>query len=247
MCRFLDAGGTEALHTRGGPASKKRQGAKSRGAGQRLGGERYGDFRLGPHSMGRDIAATRPAWLHATAGERTKEASRAGFEGRQRAPGALMAMNRVERDRRRRGAGATEWKAAALTAVWFMMCRSRLGSVATVARSLVRTPRSRSCGRRSAGMGSAAHAARPVWHPAAVAGRRQAGRRRAARGLLRCCQRGWRWRRARSGGCGDRRILVSRCLNKFHDDLEDARFLDVPRRCVFRTVSPYVVRSHAQT
>ncbi len=31
LCRFLDAGGTEALHTRGGPASKKRQGAKSRG------------------------------------------------------------------------------------------------------------------------------------------------------------------------------------------------------------------------
>jgi len=48
---FLDAGGTEALHTRGGPASKKRQGAKSRGAGQRLDGERYGDFRLAAHSM----------------------------------------------------------------------------------------------------------------------------------------------------------------------------------------------------
>jgi hypothetical protein len=28
LCRFLDAGGTEALHTRRGPASKKRQGAK---------------------------------------------------------------------------------------------------------------------------------------------------------------------------------------------------------------------------
>ena len=63
LCRFLDAGGTEALHKRGGPASKKRQGAKSRGAGQRLDGERYGDFRLAAHSMGRDIAATRPAWL----------------------------------------------------------------------------------------------------------------------------------------------------------------------------------------
>ena len=47
----MDAGGTEALHTRGGPASKKRHGAKSRGAGQRLDGERYGDFRLAAHSM----------------------------------------------------------------------------------------------------------------------------------------------------------------------------------------------------
>ncbi len=46
--------------------------------------------------------------LHLAAAERAKEASRAGFEGRQRAPGALIAMNRVERDRRRRGAGATE-------------------------------------------------------------------------------------------------------------------------------------------
>jgi hypothetical protein len=88
----LDAGGTEALHTHGGPASKKRQGTKSRGVGQRFGGERYGDFRLGPHSMGRDIAATRPACLHAAAAERAKEASRADFEGRQRAPGALTAM-----------------------------------------------------------------------------------------------------------------------------------------------------------
>ena len=51
MCRFLDAGGTETLHTRGEPASKKRQGTKSREAGRRLGGERYGDFRLAAHSM----------------------------------------------------------------------------------------------------------------------------------------------------------------------------------------------------
>ena len=46
LCRFLDAGGTEAFRPLGEPASKKRQGAKSREAGQRLGGERYGDFRL---------------------------------------------------------------------------------------------------------------------------------------------------------------------------------------------------------
>ena len=108
MCRFLDAGGTEAVHTRGGPASKKRQGTKSREAAQRLVGERYGDFRLGPHSMGAGIAATRPACLHAAAGESAKEASRADFEGRQRAPGALIAMNGVERDRRRRGASAMD-------------------------------------------------------------------------------------------------------------------------------------------
>ena len=108
LCRFLDAGDT---HTRGGPASKKRQGAKSRGAGQRLDGERYGDFRLAAHSMEAGQwgdATCMPACLHLAAGERAKEASRAGFEGGQRAPGALIAVNRVERDRRPRGAGATE-------------------------------------------------------------------------------------------------------------------------------------------
>ena len=78
LCRFLDAGGAEALHTRGGPASKKRQGTKSRGAGQRLGGERYGDFRLGSHSMGRDIAATRPA-MPSRGGGRESEKKRPGL------------------------------------------------------------------------------------------------------------------------------------------------------------------------
>ena len=109
LCRFLDAGGTEALHTRGGPASKKRQGTKSRGAGQRLGGERYGDFRLGPHSMGG--ATLRRRDLHAFTRRRArgrKKRPEADFEGRQRAPGALIAVNWVERDRRRRGASAPE-------------------------------------------------------------------------------------------------------------------------------------------
>ena len=41
-----------ALHARGRPASKKRQGAKSRSAGRRLGVERYGDFRLGAFGGG---------------------------------------------------------------------------------------------------------------------------------------------------------------------------------------------------
>ena len=45
-------------------------------------------------------AATRPKF------EKLRDL--AGFEGYQRAPGALIAINRVERDRRRRGAGATE-------------------------------------------------------------------------------------------------------------------------------------------
>jgi hypothetical protein len=78
MCRFLDAGGTKPLHALGGPASKKRQGAKSREAGPRLGVERYGDFRLAAHSMearhwGRDLDACtrrrakewkkRPGWI----------------------------------------------------------------------------------------------------------------------------------------------------------------------------------------
>src|SRR5580704_962122 len=49
-------------------------------------------------------------------------------------------------------------------------------------------------------MGRAEPATHPLQHPAAVAGRGLAGRHREVRGLLRCCQRDWRRRRARSGG-----------------------------------------------
>jgi hypothetical protein len=108
LCRFLDAGGIRPIRTLRRPASKKRQGAKSRAAGQRPGGERYGDFRLAAHSMeaGRWGDAT---WrLHAATGESVKEASRAGFEGCRRGPGAWTALNRVERNRRGRGTSAAE-------------------------------------------------------------------------------------------------------------------------------------------
>jgi hypothetical protein len=115
LCRFLDAGGTEALHTRGGPASKKRQGAKSRGAGRRLGGERYGDFRLAARSMEAGHWGDATCMPAPGGGRESERSVPAGFEGRQRAPGALIAMNRVERDRRRRGAGATEREGGALT------------------------------------------------------------------------------------------------------------------------------------
>src|SRR5215470_1785778 len=51
LCRFLDAGNSETLHTLSGPASKKRQGTKSREVGHRLGSERYGDLVPAPTSM----------------------------------------------------------------------------------------------------------------------------------------------------------------------------------------------------
>jgi len=62
MCRFLDAGNSETLHTLSGPASKKRQGTKSRD-GHRLGSERYGDYMSGalssPISVGAFFLALR--------------------------------------------------------------------------------------------------------------------------------------------------------------------------------------------
>ena len=63
MCRFLDAGNSETLHTLGGPASKKRQGTKSREVVHRLGSERYGDYMSGalssPISVGAFFLALR--------------------------------------------------------------------------------------------------------------------------------------------------------------------------------------------
>ncbi len=85
--------------------------------------------------------------------------------------------------------------------VWFanvMTCRTCSVSAATSARSRVRTPRSRSYGRRNAGMGRAARVAPPARYPTAVVGRRRARRHRGMRGPSRCFRRGWRWRRARS-------------------------------------------------
>ena len=82
-----------------------------------------------------------------------------------------------------------------------MTCRPYSASGASLARSRARTPRSRSCGRRSVGTGKAAHVGRPAGYPAALAGQ-QTGRYGAVRGLSRCSQLGWRWQRAHSGGSG---------------------------------------------
>ncbi len=68
--------------------------------------------------------------------------------------------------------------------VWLMTCRTSLVSAATSARSRVRTPRSRSCGRRNASMGWAARVAHPARHPTAAVDRRQAKRHRGRRGLF---------------------------------------------------------------
>ncbi len=77
-----------------------------------------------------------------------------------------------------------------------MTCRLCVVSAATSARSRMRTPRSRSCGRRNVGMGRAARVVHPARYPTAVVGRRQAGRHRGVRGPSRCCRRGWRWQRS---------------------------------------------------
>ena len=66
--------------------------------------------------------------------------------------------------------------------VWLMTCRLCSVSAATPARSRMRTPRSRSCGRRNAGMGRAAGVVHPGRYPTAVVGRRPAGRHRGMRG-----------------------------------------------------------------
>jgi hypothetical protein len=86
-------------------------------------------------------------------------------------------------------------------AVWLMTCRSCLEPAATLARSHARRPRSRSCGRRRAGMGRVVPVAYPVCYPAALAGRPKAERHRGVCGPLRCSWHGLRWQRAHSGGC----------------------------------------------
>jgi hypothetical protein len=115
-----------------------------------------------------------------------------GESGRERSPPAWSQRNGTRKRRRSEE-------------VWLMTCRLCLVSAATSAGSRMRTPRSRSCGRRNAGMGRAAGVAHPARYPTAVVGRRQAGRHRGMRGPARCSRRGWRWQRARSGGYGGRR------------------------------------------
>jgi len=94
--------------------------------------------------------------------------------GYERAPGALIAMKRVERDRVQRGTGVDGAEGARRTS-GLMRCRTRLGPAATSTRSRVRTPRSRSWGRRNGGMGRAARVAPPARYPTAAVDRRQAG------------------------------------------------------------------------
>jgi hypothetical protein len=90
------------------PASKKRQGTKSREVGERQGSERYGDLMLAPSfAGGRDTEAMRPACLDAGAGERENGVS-AGARSVSTGAGRIDRVNRVERDRRQRGVGATE-------------------------------------------------------------------------------------------------------------------------------------------
>ena len=191
MYRFLDAGNTESFRMRSRPASKKRRGTKSREGWRRLGGARYGDLMRGPvrwwtRHWGKAICM--PACRSGR--EREKGGSTVVWSvstgdgcidrrewGRERSPPAWS---------QRKGSG--ERRRA--QDVWLMTCRTRSGSAAASARSRVRTPRSRSCGRRSAGMGRAPCVAHPARHPSAAAVRRQAGRHRGARGPSRSSRRG---------------------------------------------------------
>ena len=103
LYRFLDAGIDETVRALSEPASKKRRGTKSREVGHPAAQRALWGLVLAPRSrLGRGELHA----LHARAGERARKASRPALEGYQRAPGASIAMNRVERDRRQRGASA---------------------------------------------------------------------------------------------------------------------------------------------
>jgi hypothetical protein len=70
LCRFSDAGNRGSIHTRGRPASEKRQGRKSRSVVQRRCGVRYGDLAAGLELMRLDRSrcggwfAVNRGWLH---------------------------------------------------------------------------------------------------------------------------------------------------------------------------------------
>ena len=104
----MDAGNAEVLRTLSELASKKRQGTKSRDFGERLGSEGYGDLMLAPSSLaGATLGrGDLDAWTQGGR-ERDKGVS-AGVGAYRQAPGALIGVNRVERDRRQRGASVTE-------------------------------------------------------------------------------------------------------------------------------------------
>src|SRR5271166_5811932 len=158
------------------PASKKRQGTKSRDVGERLGSEGYGDLMLAPRSLAgatlgrgdlhawtqggreRENAVSAGAWSVSTGAGCIDR----GESSRERSPPAWSQRNGTGKGRRSEE-------------VWLMTCRLCLVSGATSAGGRMRTPRSRSCGRRNAGMGRETGVAHLARYPTAVVGRRQAG------------------------------------------------------------------------
>jgi hypothetical protein len=167
----------DPFHALWRPASKKRQGTKSREVGHRRCCGRYGDLMAAPGSRV-DVTPT-------GCGRRISPLARLEAYSRHLSKRLKQIKERTARRPRRPGRegslpawgqriGTGKWRRS--RAVWLMMCRSCWASDATSARSRVRTPQSRSCGRHSAYKGNAAHVACPWRYPAALAGRRQAER-----------------------------------------------------------------------
>jgi hypothetical protein len=145
----------DLFHALWRPASKKRQGTKWREVWHWRCCGRYGDLiaapgwwvDVTPTGCGRRISPL--ARLEAYNKHLSKRLSRI----KERAARRPRRPRRPGRERslpawgQRIGTG----KSRRSRAVWLMMCQSCWASDATSARSRVRTPRSRSCGRRSAG------------------------------------------------------------------------------------------------
>jgi hypothetical protein len=108
VCRFLDAGNDERPLALGRPASKKRQGTKSRKVGHWLSSERYGDLILAP-AVTWARCWQKATWMSVGRGawERATGISVVAWT----APTGNRLVDRrdwAERDRRRRGASASE-------------------------------------------------------------------------------------------------------------------------------------------
>ena len=165
----------EAIHALRRPASEKRQGTKSREVWHWRCCGRYGDLIAAPGW-----------WVDVKCGRRISPLARLEAYNKHLSKRLSRIKERMARRPRRPGRERSlpAWgqrigtgKSRRSRAVWLMMCQSCWASDATSARSRVRTPRSRSCGRRSADKGKAVHVACPRRYPAALAGRRQAERR----------------------------------------------------------------------
>ncbi len=208
MCRFLDAGGIRPLRTLGRPASKKRQGAKSRQAGPAAGSRALWGFQVGVASGGGE----RPG--RGDSGACTRRRARAwkersgrglrGIDGR-RAPGLPGIGSRgiaagVEPSQGN-GKGAAQTGGLAHDVSNPPGVGRHLGSQprAKTSMTIMRAPQ-RGHGQRSARGASGVTSG--CGCGSATGGSATGGRRRAARGLLRCSRRGWHWRRVRNGGCG---------------------------------------------